>query len=143
MLCQVIQIVNGDAEGPCIDPWGALLVTGIKLDVVPQTTTLWVCPFSQFSIIVCSSNPRTKTLSMGILGETESKAPTEVQMDSIQCPTLICQACHFGVEVYQIGQAQLVLHESILLLVISLSFICLGMFSRIGCYTLARVQMWH
>ena len=36
--------------GPSTDPWGTSLVTSLQLDSAPLITTLWVLPFSQFSI---------------------------------------------------------------------------------------------
>jgi len=46
--------------GLSTDPWGTPLVTGLRIDSAPLMTTLWVLPFSQFSIHFTdhSSSPR-------------------------------------------------------------------------------------
>jgi len=33
-----------------VEPWGELLVTGLRLNFVPLVTTLWAQLFSQYSI---------------------------------------------------------------------------------------------
>jgi len=51
-----------------------LLVTGLQLDFVPLLITLWVQPFSQFSVHLTLSSLYIHSFSMRILWETVSKA---------------------------------------------------------------------
>ena len=46
-----------DRPGPSVDPWGTILVAGLKVDFLPLITTLWVQLLVQFLIhlTVCSS----------------------------------------------------------------------------------------
>lgn len=62
--------------GPSIDSWGTSLVTGLLLDLVPLTTTLWIQPFRQFSthLNTCSSTPYINSFSRRIRWKTVSKA---------------------------------------------------------------------
>ena len=58
--------------GPSTDPWGTPLVTSLQLDSVPLMTTLWVLPFSQFSIHCTdhSSSPQFLSFPRRMLWET-------------------------------------------------------------------------
>jgi len=62
--------------GPSIDPLGTPLVTSLQLDSELLITTLWVLPFSQFSIHLTDHSSSLHFLSFPrrILWETVSKA---------------------------------------------------------------------
>ncbi|KAK4831590.1 hypothetical protein QYF61_018350 [Mycteria americana] len=89
---------------PNIDPWATPLVTGLQLDFMPLTTTLWAWPFSQFSVhlTIASSSPYFHWLLYKDLMGDSVKGLTEVRVDNVHCSPLIYQASHFITEVYQV-----------------------------------------
>ena len=79
-------------------------------------TTLWVLPFSQFSVHLTdhSSSPHFLSFPRRILWGDRVESLAEVKVDNIHCSSFIYPASHAIVESYQIGQAWFPLGESVL-----------------------------
>jgi len=108
-----MQMLN--RTGPIIDPWDTLLVTGMQLDLVPLITPLRAPVQTVFNpphhLLIQPIHQQV--LYEDLMGDSV-KGPTVVQVDNSHCSPLICQASHFIIEIYQVGQARLPIGEAML-----------------------------